>query len=166
MLGVQVLKIKAVNITCAGFPSVVLREKSYTNALEKQLEAIQELVKAGKVRYAGLSNETPYGLCAMVNLAKQFPDLYPKIVSIQNSYSMVMRKDFKAGLAESYYLNDVRLVSYSNLAGGSLIGKYRDKNNIPKGSRLTSFLVLWNASLAARTRLPSTRIVSWPQNQV
>jgi aryl-alcohol dehydrogenase-like predicted oxidoreductase len=72
-------------------------------------------------------------------LAKQFPDLYPKIVSIQNCYSLVMRKDYEAGLAESCYHNDVGLLSYSPLAGGSLSGKYRDANNIPKGSRLTLF---------------------------
>jgi aryl-alcohol dehydrogenase-like predicted oxidoreductase len=106
---------------------------------EEQLAAVQELVKAGKVRYVGVSNETPYGVCAMSNLAKQYPDLYPKIVSIQNSYSMVVRKDYEAGLAESCYHNDVGLLSYSPLAGGSLSGKYRDKDNIPKGSRLTLF---------------------------
>jgi aryl-alcohol dehydrogenase-like predicted oxidoreductase len=115
-------------------------EKSPTpTPFEEQLEAVQELVKAGKVRYVGVSNETPYGVCAMANLAKQFPDLYPKIVSIQNSYSMVVRKDYEAGLAESCYHNDVGLLSYSPLAGGSLSGKYRDANNIPKGSRLTLF---------------------------
>jgi aryl-alcohol dehydrogenase-like predicted oxidoreductase len=106
---------------------------------EEQLAAVQELVKAGKVRYVGISNETPYGVCAMANLAKQFPELYAKIVSIQNSYSLVVRKDYEAGLAESCYHNDVGLLSYSPLAGGSLSGKYRDVNNIPKGSRLTLF---------------------------
>jgi aryl-alcohol dehydrogenase-like predicted oxidoreductase len=75
----------------------------------------------------------------MASLAKQFPDLYAKIVSIQNSYSLVVRKDYEAGLAESCYHNDVGLLSYSPLAGGSLSGKYRDANNIPKGSRLTLF---------------------------
>jgi aryl-alcohol dehydrogenase-like predicted oxidoreductase len=106
---------------------------------EEQLAAVQELVKAGKVRYVGVSNETPYGVCAMANLAKQFPDLYPKIVSIQNCYSLVVRKDFEAGLAESCYHNDVGLLSYSPLACGTLSGKYRDANKTPKGSRLTLF---------------------------
>jgi aryl-alcohol dehydrogenase-like predicted oxidoreductase len=104
---------------------------------EEQLLALQELVKAGKVRYVGLSNETPYGVCAMTNAAKQFPDL--KIVSIQNSYSLVVRKDYEAGVAEACYHNDVGLLAYSPLAGGSLSGKYRDVNDIPKGSRLTLF---------------------------
>jgi aryl-alcohol dehydrogenase-like predicted oxidoreductase len=70
---------------------------------------------------------------------ESFPDLYPKIVSIQNSYSLVVRKDYEAGVAEACYHNDVGLLAYSPLAGGSLSGKYRDVNDIPKGSRLTLF---------------------------
>lgn len=105
---------------------------------EEQLGALQEVIQAGKVRYVGVSNETPYGVCSMTNLAKQFPDVYPKIVSIQNSYSLVVRKDFEAGLAEACYHHNVGLLAYSPLAGGSLSGKYRSKD-IPKGARLTLF---------------------------
>jgi len=93
---------------------------------KEQLAALQELVQQGKVRYIGLSNETPYGLCRYVELAKAFPDLYPKIVSIQNSYSLVVRKDYEAGLAEACYHYNVGLLPYSPLAGGALSGKYRD----------------------------------------
>ena len=50
--------------------------------LKEQLAAFQELIQAGKVRYVGVSNETPYGVCTMCELAKRYPDLYPKIVSI------------------------------------------------------------------------------------
>jgi len=117
----------------------VYEENPASTPFEEQLGALQELVKAGKVRYVGVSNETPYGVCSMVNLAKQFPDLYPKIVSIQNSYSLVVRKDYEAGLAEACYHNDVGLLAYSPLAGGSLSGKYRLADDIPKGSRLTLF---------------------------
>jgi aryl-alcohol dehydrogenase-like predicted oxidoreductase len=108
---------------------------------EEQLAAMQELVQSGKVRYIGLSNETPYGVCSMTQLAKHFPELYPKIVSIQNSYSLVVRKDYEAGLAEACYHNKVGLLPYSPLAGGSLTGKYRadEKNKVPEKSRLTMF---------------------------
>merc|ERR1711957_1156837 len=93
---------------------------------EEQLAAMQELVEAGKVRYIGVSNETPYGVCSMVGLAKAFPELYPKIVSIQNSYSLVVRKEYEAGLAEAGHHHNVGLLPYSPLAGGTLSGKYRD----------------------------------------
>jgi aryl-alcohol dehydrogenase-like predicted oxidoreductase len=75
----------------------------------------------------------------MVQLASQFPDLYPKIVSIQNSYSLVMRKDFEAGLGEACYHHNVGLLPYSPLAGGSLSGKYRDPENVPANARLKQF---------------------------
>ena len=104
---------------------------------EEQLEALQEVIKAGKVRYVGVSNETPYGVCSFVNLAKQFPDLYPKIVSIQNAYSLVNRKDYEGGLSEACYHHEVGLLAYSPLAGGSLTGKY--KNGIPEGARFSLF---------------------------
>jgi aryl-alcohol dehydrogenase-like predicted oxidoreductase len=75
----------------------------------------------------------------MVDLAKYAPELYPKIVSIQNSYSLVVRKDFEGGLAEACYHHNIGLLPYSPLAGGSLSGKYRDSKNVPAGSRLTLF---------------------------
>jgi aryl-alcohol dehydrogenase-like predicted oxidoreductase len=109
------------------------------NAFEDQLAGLQQVVRSGKVKYVGVSNETPYGVCEMANLAKQFPDLYPKIVSIQNSYSLVVRKDFEGGLGEACYHHDVGLLAYSPLAAGTLSGKYRDAEHIPKGSRLTLF---------------------------
>jgi len=104
---------------------------------EEQLEALQEVVRAGKVRYVGVSNETPYGVCSFVSLAKQFPELYPKIVSIQNGYSLVNRKDYECGLAEACYHHEVGFLAYSPLAGGSLTGKY--KNGVPEGARFSMF---------------------------
>lgn len=109
------------------------------NPLADQLSALQQVVREGKVRYVGVSNETPFGVCSFCHLAQQYPDLYPKIVSIQNSYSLVVRKDYEAGLAEACYHHAVGLLAYSPLAGGSLSGKYRNKDAIPSGSRLTLF---------------------------
>lgn len=102
---------------------------------EEQLSALQELVEAGKVRYIGVSNETPYGVCSMVESAKA--KKLPKIVSIQNSYSLVNRKDYEAGLAEACYHHKVGLLPYSPLAGGTLSGKYR--KDPPKTARLMMF---------------------------
>ena len=109
------------------------------NKFQEILDALQELVGAGKVRYVGVSNESPYGVCSMASLGTQFPNLYPKIVSIQNSYSLVVRKDFEAGLAEACYHHNVGLLPYSPLAAGTLTGKYRDQANIPDNVRLKQF---------------------------
>lgn len=106
---------------------------------EETLEGLQKLIDDGKVRYVGVSNETPFGVCSMVDLAKSNPGKYPRIASIQNSYSLVVRKDFEAGLAEACYHHQVGLLPYSPLAGGSLTNKYADKENLPEGSRYTMF---------------------------
>lgn len=116
-------------------PSQITREGV---AFEETLGALQDLVTEGKVRYVGVSNETPYGVCTFANLAKSYPEKYPKIVSIQNSYSLVVRKDFEAGLAEACYHHKVGLLPYSPLAGGSLSGKYI-KDNVPEKCRYKMF---------------------------
>ena len=117
-------------------PSMIQRDAV---AFEETLEALQQLVKEGNIRYVGVSNETPYGVCSMIELAKNNPNKYPRIVSIQNSYSLVVRKDFESGLAEACYHHKVGFLPYSPLAGGSLTNKYADKEKIPKGARYTMF---------------------------
>uniref|UniRef100_A0A7S3PU44 NADP-dependent oxidoreductase domain-containing protein n=1 Tax=Chaetoceros debilis TaxID=122233 RepID=A0A7S3PU44_9STRA len=119
-------------------PSKLSTEIEY-NSFEEQLSALNEVVEAGKVRYIGVSNETPFGVCSMAELAKHSPDLYPRIASIQNSYSLLVRKDYEAGLAEACHYHDVALLPYSPLASGILTGKYRDKSNLPTEARLNKF---------------------------
>ena len=116
-------------------PSKVRESVSF----EETLGALQSLVEGGKVRYVGVSNETPYGVCSMIELARSRPDLYPRIVSIQNSYSLVVRKDYESGLAEACHHHKVGLLPYSPLAGGSLTNKYADRDNVPSGSRFAAF---------------------------
>lgn len=107
---------------------------------EETLEALQILIDNGKVRNVGVSNETPYGVCSMVALAKYHPAVYPKIVSVQNSYSLVVRKDFEAGLAEACHHHNVGLLPYSPLAGGVLTGKYSSAGTaLPEKARLLMF---------------------------
>mmetsp|Transcript_8240 Transcript_8240/g.19107 ORF Transcript_8240/g.19107 Transcript_8240/m.19107 type:complete len:205 (+) Transcript_8240:660-1274(+) len=105
---------------------------------EEQLEGLAHVVKEGKVRYVGLSNETPYGVCSFANLATMDASL-PRVVSVQNSYSLVVRKDFEAGLAEACHYHNVALLPYSPLAGGVLTGKYSDPDNLPSNARLNMF---------------------------
>eukprot|EP00560_Eucampia_antarctica_P004866 CAMPEP_0197831846 /NCGR_PEP_ID=MMETSP1437-20131217/12360_1 /TAXON_ID=49252 ORGANISM="Eucampia antarctica, Strain CCMP1452" /NCGR_SAMPLE_ID=MMETSP1437 /ASSEMBLY_ACC=CAM_ASM_001096 /LENGTH=396 /DNA_ID=CAMNT_0043434939 /DNA_START=35 /DNA_END=1225 /DNA_ORIENTATION=+ len=106
---------------------------------QEQLAALNEVVQSGKVRNIGVSNETPHGVCSMIEMANQKPEEYPRIVSIQNNYSLVVRKDFEAGLAEACYHHNVALLPYSPLAGGTLSGKYNDEEFDSTGSRLRLF---------------------------
>ena len=89
--------------------------------IAEQLQALGELVRAGKVRHIGLSNETPWGVTEFVRCAEQLG--LPKIVSIQNAYHL-MNRTFESGLAEVCSHANVGLLAYSPLAFGHLTGKY------------------------------------------
>lgn len=89
--------------------------------IEDQLAALGELVKEGKVRYVGLSNEHPWGVCRFIRLAEQYG--LPRVVSVQNAYNLLNRV-FEYGLAETCYREHVGLLAYSPLAFGHLSGKY------------------------------------------
>ncbi|ELX4199979.1 NADP(H)-dependent aldo-keto reductase [Vibrio vulnificus] len=103
--------------------------------LIETLEALNELVKAGKVRYIGVSNETPWGVMTLLRLAEKH-DL-PRIVSIQNPYNLLNRS-FEVGLSEISHYEGVQLLAYSPMAFGTLSGKYLDGAR-PKGARCTLF---------------------------
>jgi aryl-alcohol dehydrogenase-like predicted oxidoreductase len=102
--------------------------------IAEQLQVLAELVQAGKVRYIGLSNETPWGVNEFVRCADQLG--LPKIASIQNAYHLLNRT-FESGLAEVCRHADVGLLAYSPLAFGWLTGKYITDPNA-KG-RITLF---------------------------
>ncbi len=89
--------------------------------IAEQLQALGDLVKAGKVRHIGLSNETPWGVMEFLRCAEQLG--LPKVVSIQNAYHL-MNRTFESGLAEVCHHGDVGLLAYSPLAFGWLTGKY------------------------------------------
>jgi aryl-alcohol dehydrogenase-like predicted oxidoreductase len=89
--------------------------------IAEQLQALAELVQAGKVRYIGLSNETPWGVMEFMRCAEALN--LPKIVSIQNAYHLLNRT-FENGLAEVCRHAGVGLLAYSPLAFGCLSGKY------------------------------------------
>ena len=74
-----------------GLPYDLDLERDDVISFEEQLRAMQDLIKAGKVRYFGVSNETPYGLCTFAQLASKIS--LPKLVSVQNSYSLLNRCD-------------------------------------------------------------------------
>lgn len=101
------------------------------------LQAMGDLIEAGKIRYWGLSNETPYGTMKMCQAADSMG--VPRPTSIQNSYSLLGRR-FESDLAEvcspSNY--NIPLLPWSAAAGGVLSGKYIDGKR-PEGSRYVMF---------------------------
>ncbi|MDH5533336.1 MAG: aldo/keto reductase [Candidatus Pacebacteria bacterium] len=99
--------------------------------IEETLEAMQELVKEGKIRYVGVSNERPWGIMEYLRLSRE-KDL-PRIASIQNPYSLIMR-GYETGMAEMSIREKVSLLVYSPLAMGVLTGKYLG-GKMPKDSR-------------------------------
>jgi aryl-alcohol dehydrogenase-like predicted oxidoreductase len=90
-------------------------------SIHAQLEALTALVKAGKVRTIGLSNETPWGVGEFVRLAEQHG--LARIVSVQNPYALTSRA-LDNGLDETMHRLDVSLLAYSPLGFGALTGKY------------------------------------------
>ncbi|MCC6206996.1 MAG: NADP(H)-dependent aldo-keto reductase [Gammaproteobacteria bacterium] len=104
-------------------------------AIEESLAALADLVKAGKVRHIGVSNETPWGVAQFLRLAQDRD--WPRIASIQNPYSLLNRS-FEVGLAEFAHREDLGLLAYSPLGFGVLSGKYLDGAR-PAGARLTLF---------------------------
>ncbi len=102
--------------------------------IREQLEALGELVREGKVRHIGLSNEHPWGIMEFTRLADELG--LPRIVSTQNAYSLLNRT-FETGLSEVCHRQKVGLLAYSPLAFGHLTGKYLANPNA-KG-RLTQW---------------------------
>tara|TARA_B100000965_G_scaffold369021_1_gene356111 strand:+ start:58 stop:1110 length:1053 start_codon:yes stop_codon:yes gene_type:complete len=101
--------------------------------LEEVLENLQSLVIAGKIRYVGLSNETPWGMMKFLEIAKE--KNLPRMMSIQNVYSLVNRV-FDIANSEVSIRENCGLLAYSPLAGGRLSGKYMNKQK-PKNARYT-----------------------------
>ncbi len=96
------------------------KDDEYTS-IHDQLAALAGLVQAGKVRYIGLSNETPWGLGEFVRLAQAHG--LPRVATVQNAYSLVNRF-VDNGLDEAMHRHGVALLAYSPLAFGVLTGKY------------------------------------------
>lgn len=103
-------------------------------AIEETLSVLAELVKVGKIRHIGVSNETPWGVAEFLKQSEKLN--LPRIVSIQNPYSLLNRL-YEGGLSEFSHREQVGLLAYSPLAFGTLTGKYLN-GALPEGSRLSS----------------------------
>ena len=115
------------------------KETSETS-IHAQLDALSSLVRAGKVRAIGLSNETPYGVHEFVRLAEQHG--LPRVATVQNPYCLINRS-YDNALDETCHRLNVSLLAYSPLGFGLLTGKY-DASGIegpgtPQGARIASY---------------------------
>ncbi len=108
------------------------QEKKWT-PFEEILVTAKKFIDQGKIRYLGLSNETPYGLSSYINLSK-YKNL-PMVMSVQNPYSLLNRT-YEVGMSEISIRDKVGLLAYSPLACGVLTGKYLNSKK-PEGARLT-----------------------------
>jgi len=99
---------------------------------EDILENLKKFIDQGKIRYVGLSNETPWGLSRFLELSEK--KKLPRMLSVQNPYNLLNRT-YEVGLAEMSVREKAGLLAYSPLACGYLSGKYRN-NQMPKGTRI------------------------------
>ena len=124
----------------------IFGQKSFDPQLERPcapisetLQALDELVRAGKIRAIGVSNETSWGVSEFIKEAQMHG--LSRIISIQNAYSLVNRS-FEQGLDETCFHEKVGLLAYSPLAFGQLTAKYVD--NPQAAGRLTLFPPTWS----------------------
>ena len=111
------------------------KDTRWTDNFHAVLETMEDLVRAGKIRYWGLSNETPWGLNRCLQLSEQH-DL-PRPRTVQNPYSLLNRL-YEVGLSEISLREDVGLLAYSPLGMGMLSGKYHNNTARPE-ARLVQF---------------------------
>ena len=105
------------------------------NSFENVLRALEKFIKSGKIRYIGMSNETPYGLSRYIELSKS--KKLPRMMSVQNPYNLVNRT-YEIGMSEISIREKCGLLVYYPLATGALSGKYRN-GKMPKNSRQALF---------------------------
>ncbi len=115
------------------------KERTQT-PIHEQLQALDQLVRQGKVRHIGLSNETPYGVHEFVRLAEQHG--LPRVATVQNVYCLISRA-LENALDETMFRLGVSLLAYSPLGFGLLTGKY-DVGGVtgagaPEGARIAAF---------------------------
>jgi aryl-alcohol dehydrogenase-like predicted oxidoreductase len=111
------------------------KDKPTPSVLE-QLEAMAELVKAGKIKAVGLSNETPYGVHEFVRLAEQHG--LPRVATVQNPYCLINRS-YENGLDETCHRLGVSLLAYSPLGFGLLSGKYDQTGLVGDAGRMAIY---------------------------
>ena len=118
-----------------GYGNTEAQNQQQVTALEETLSALSDEIKKGRIRYIGLSNETPWGTLKFLHLAEKLG--LEKFVSVQNPYSLLNRT-YEIGMSEIAHYENVGLLAYSPLAFGYLTGKFRHGAR-PANARVTLF---------------------------
>ena len=118
-----------------GYGNAEAQQDTEITALEETLSALSDEIKKGRIRYIGLSNETPWGTLKFLHLAEKLG--LEKFVSVQNPYSLLNRT-YDIGMSEIAHYENVGLLAYSPLAFGYLTGKFRNGAR-PANARVTLF---------------------------
>ena len=118
-----------------GYGNTEAQSEQQITALEETLTALSDEIKKGRIRYIGLSNETPWGTLKFLHLAEKLG--LEKFVSVQNPYSLLNRT-YEIGMSEIAHFENVGLLAYSPLAFGYLTGKFRHGAR-PANARVTLF---------------------------
>ncbi len=118
-----------------GIRDFKVEEEGNWNSFESVLITLEKFIKSGKVRFIGMSNETPYGLSKYIELSKN--KNLPRMMSVQNPYNLVNRT-YEIGMSEISIREKCGLLVYYPLATGALSGKYRN-GQMPKNSRQALF---------------------------
>lgn len=104
--------------------------------IHQVLETLRDLIREGKIRQVGLSNENPWGIMRFLEESKVHASL-PRMITVQNPYSLLNRQ-FEVGSSEIAMREDIKLLAYSPLGFGALSGKYLG-DRLPENSRLALF---------------------------
>ncbi|GAA5183645.1 NADP(H)-dependent aldo-keto reductase [Acinetobacter kookii] len=118
-----------------GYGNTEAQNQQQVTALEETLSALSDEIKKGRIRYIGLSNETPWGTLKFLHLAEKLG--LEKFVSVQNPYNLLNRT-YEIGMSEIAHYENVGLLAYSPLAFGYLTGKFRHGAR-PANARVTLF---------------------------
>lgn len=118
-----------------GYGNTEAHNQQQVTALEETLSALSDEIKKGRIRYIGLSNETPWGTLKFLHLAEKLG--LEKFVSVQNPYSLLNR-NYEIGMSEIAHYENVGLLAYSPLAFGYLTGKFRHGAR-PANARVSLF---------------------------
>ena len=126
------------NTNCFGIKNYTSHDNKWVDNFLEGISTMDNLIKEGKIRYWGVSNETPWGIMRIRELCKEGNFSPP--ITIQNPYNLLNRT-FEIGLSEISMHTGMKLLAYSPLAFGLLSGKYHKQLDLPF-DRLNQFLSL------------------------